>query len=235
MISLRTMTTAISLLAFIALMAGASYAQRDVRRVKSIEFRGLKYISRNEIAGRMSAKAEGSGLVVDVDSIRTALGEHPVVKSFQISEDEGRIVISVTEKSLSFIVAVRRERGPVLIELDENLKAVSAGTIHASDRPLIIIESGDIVNGELSQAMKAFIAGIISIEEKNIPVMKEISEIGFADGDMITVLLKGRRTKFYLKPNEEQFKRMNYFAGYLDSVRRYPAVMRILDNYGLML
>jgi hypothetical protein len=209
-------------------------ALRDVKKVSSIEFRGLKYLSRYEIINAASAKIEREGIVIDVDGLREYLKSSPYVKSFRVKEERGRIAVTVIENEPALVLALKKKGTVVSFELDERLRVLSSGGVRAFDRPVIIIAEDDTPGGEFSRRVKGLISLVRELKRRGLPVYREIDEIDLSAGPYAVVKLRGRKTRFVVEPDLEHLSALNYIAGYLDGRGRYPDEVVYCGNSAVM-
>lgn len=217
----------------IILGTAAVLAAADVRKVKTLEFKGLVLLSRYEVIERAQARMEGGSILINVDSLKRALADLPLVKSFSITERDGSLVITVSEREPAFLLAMKREKQLVPFELDERFQLLSVRKVHAAYKPLIIVPEREIRGGRLSVRLRDVLLTISSIE-RTMSVGREIAQIDLSDMERAKLFLKGRKTEFILKPDRGNFTRLQYAAGYLDSLRYYPGRMQILDGSAVM-
>jgi hypothetical protein len=204
-----------------------------VIKVRKVVFRGLNYLSKYELIGS-GVRTETDGIVIDVDSVKKALGVNRMIKNFAIKTVNGDIEITVEENIPAFILAARDGKKTLLLEVDRELNFISSGRVHAGDRPVIGIYSSEIKGGAVSGELRRFLALLLDVEKGNLPVFREISGIDFDGYRDMKVYLRGRRTLFILAPDRGSFFRLNRFVAYLDGTGRYPESMQILGNAGVM-
>ena len=209
---------------------GRAYAFRNVRRVKTIEFRGLKYLSKYEIINGSITRVEDDYFVVDVDSLSSLLKAHRMIASYRIAVEGTSIRIAIVENEPAFLLCVRKGKRTLFFELDKDFKVVSY-TVHAYDRPLIILSPEDIDGGRLSVRVLGFLKLLQELQADRVKVYDEISEIDLSDFESVRLYLHGRKTTFIVNPNWDSFNRLNYFVAYLDRIRYYPDVLKLLNGF----
>jgi hypothetical protein len=209
-------------------------ALRNVKKVTSIEFRGLKYLSRYEIISAVPAKIERDGIVIDVDGLREYLKGSPYVKSFRVKEERGRIAVTVTENEPALVIALKKKGAIISFELDERLRILSSRGVSAFDRPVIIISEDDTPGGELSRRVKGLLSLVLELGRRGLPVFREIDEIDLSAKPNAVVKLRGRKTRFVVEPDREHLSALNYIAGYLDGRGRYPDEVVYCGNSAVM-
>ncbi|GEM_PF-418406 len=227
----RKRNIVLALSVIIIVWATASFALRNVRRVKAIEFRGVQYLSRYEILGDTVARIENDYLVVDIDSLSARLNENPMVASFRIVIDGDRLRIIVVENEPMFIIAVKREKRLHLFELDRELSVISRERVHTHDSPLIILSESDVQRGNISRRIVEFLELLRELESQQLAVYGEIAEIHLYDFEETRLYLRGRRTAFILNPSWESFQRLNDCVAYLDSRGYYPDMVKVYARF----
>ena len=59
-------------------------AQSGIKRVKEIEFKGLRFLSKYEIVEKIDIKHDGNSLIIDIKSLEKRLKNLPVLKNFRV-------------------------------------------------------------------------------------------------------------------------------------------------------
>ncbi|MDY6934963.1 MAG: hypothetical protein SVZ03_12185 [Spirochaetota bacterium] len=213
---------------------GTSITKADAKRVKSIEFKGLKLLSKYEIIDEVNMKVDEDYIVVDLESLHQILEEYPLIDRFNIAFESDRLIIHIVEKIPAFLLAIRERDKVMPFELDERYRIVSVNQIHDNNLPLIIISENDIIDGVLTQRLANFLTLLKKIRDNKLSLYYEMLEIDLTDFVRAKILLKGRKTTFTLTPLEESFYKLNSGVGYLDSIRYYPDTMQIYADSGLI-
>lgn len=206
-----------------ALAASSVQAARDVRRVKGIEFNGLKYLSRYEILGHAAYRVDGDSIVIDVASLRYGLDRMPMVRRYALEEKDGRLAVVVEENEPAHLVLFDGNGRLVPVEFDAGMRVLSTGMIHAAERPVVVAASRDLAEGGPSGRLRGALAVLSELEAKGLPVMREIEEVDMTAYPRMRVKLKGRPTVFTLEMDRANFRALNMLVGYLDASARYPA------------
>jgi hypothetical protein len=157
-----------------------------------------------------------------------------MVNSFKLTEKDQNLIISIIENQPVFPLCVRNGDKNLLAELDKDYHLISAGRIHISNMPIIIISQEEIKNKMISARLKNFLGFISDLKKTGLSVMKEINEINYTDITTVKILLKGRRTVFNIRPDKESFNKLNYAAGYFDRIKYYPHTFTILNDAGIL-
>jgi hypothetical protein len=208
------------MLIFMAVAAGPSAAE-DIRRVKAMEFRGLKYLTKYDIIRGVRLKAVQQGIVVDMDSLKHALANNSFIQGYRMDEREGGLIITVSEKHPAYVVVMSKGEKSVIYELDSSRTIISMNDVHAADLPILYISGRDIGIEALQGGIKRLFTVLDRVRAAHAPVYRELSEVYF-DGARVRILLRGRRTEFLMMPDENDFIKLRYIAGYLDRARHYP-------------
>jgi hypothetical protein len=222
------------LFVFCAIDPCTAYAFRNVRRVKAIEFRGLKYLSKYEIIGGTITRVEDDYFVVDIDSLSSLLKKNQMVASYRIAIEGENIKIAIVENEPAFLLCVRKKKRVIFFELDRGFKVISYMRVHAYDKPLIIISEEDIEGGRLSGRVIGFLRLLQDLQADNMRIYDEISEIELGDLDNVRLRLHGRKTECIISPTWKSFNRLNYVVAYLDRIKYYPDVLKLFCRFVLI-
>jgi hypothetical protein len=219
------------LFVFCAIDSCTAFAFRNVRRVKAIEFRGLKYLSKYEIIGGTITRVEDDYFVVDIDSLSSLLKKNQMVASHRIAIEGENIKIAIVENEPAFLLCVRKKKRVIFFELDRGFKVISYMRVHAYDKPLIIISEEDIDGGRLSGRVIGFLRLLQDLQADNMRIYDEISEIELGDLDNVRLRLHGRKTECIISPTWKSFNRLNYVVAYLDRIKYYPDVLKLFCRF----
>ena len=218
---------------FMYLSAAGAAGAEDARKVKAVQFRGLKLLSKYDIIRGVRLKAVENGIVIDMESLGTALANNHFIKSYQVEEIGGNLVVSVREKSPSHIVVVAKGGIASIYELDADNTIISKNDVHASNLPILYITDREINSDAIQGGVKRLFEVLARVKIKNVRIYRELSEIYFM-GEKIRVILRGRKTEFVLAPGENEFKKLQYITGYLDRAKKNPDEIIISDNAAIM-
>ena len=215
--------------------ADAVAASKDIKKFKVIEFKDFNYLSKNEIVDKAGIKIDSSEIIVDIDLLRKALIEQPLVKTFKIVEKGGRLSVIIRENEPVFLCGLKNGDELSLFETDGNFKIISKGRVHAFNMPLVIINKDDISGNNLSGRIKNFLYLIRGFANGKLSgLLREIDEIDLTDAQSAAIHLKGRRTLFIMMPDKDNFLRLNDSAGYFDRIMYYPRVFKITSALGII-
>lgn len=228
------MNNKISYIIIILLILSTAYAKKDIKIYKTIEFKNLNYVSKYEIIDKVDINFKGKNIIIDMNSLDKVLNEMPIVKSFNLSELNESLIVSIIENQPIFLLGIRDGEKNTLIELDKDFRIISINRAHTLNIPLIIATKEDIRNNMISSRLKSFLSMIQGLRKTNLNVMNDVLEIDYTDVNKTKVLLKGRRTVFVFRPDNEAFAKLNYAAGYFDRIKYYPHTFTILDNFGII-
>jgi hypothetical protein len=203
-------------------LAAAAAPAKDLRAVKAIEFRGLRLLSKYDIVRGVRFRAVDRGIVIDMDSLEKALSGNSFLSSYRVEESRGRLIVTVAEKKPVLIMAVEGKGGCSLYELDADHAVISRNCVHTDLVPVLYARAGKSGAGTIL----SLLAGI---RKRDAALYREISEI-YPAGSAVRVLLRGRRTGFILKPEEQEFIKLKYIAGYCDRTERSPEEINLSGN-----
>jgi len=231
--STHTAVTGIAILLCMAISVfdvQSVYAVGNVVRVKTIDFRGLNYLSKYEIIRDVPVKLEEDSIIVDVDALETVLSTSRMIKSFRVVEKDGKLVVFVVENKPAFLVALKKGSRLVPFELDDALNILSAGTVHADDIPLVVVSEKDIIQSRFSERILRVFQIIRYLRSNEVPLLREITEIDCTHMNFIQVKVNGRRTVFTCHSKTKHFMTINYILGHLDSKGSYPDKILVDDR-----
>lgn len=212
------------------LIVGDLYARPDERRVRTIEFRGLRLLGKYEILSGVKMSRAENGIIIDVNELRTALGTSPYVKDYKVVEEKGGLVIIITEREPSFVVAQAMGETTVPFEIGERLEILASGRLHGGRAPLILVEGEWIRGGRVTARLARLLASIKEIRSEYPALYSEIVEIDAQQLSRIGLYLRGRKTRFTFEPGRESRLAMYYLCGYVDASGRAPDVVELFGN-----
>jgi hypothetical protein len=216
------------------LFVSTAYAKKDIKIYKSIEFKNITYLSKYEIIDLTDYSIKEKNIIIDINSLERVLNEMSMVNSYKLTEKDQSLLVSIVENQPVFPLCVRDGDKNLLAELDKDFHLISAGRIHVSNMPIIIISQEEMKNKVISARLKNFLGLISDLNRTGLSVMKEINEINYTDISTIKISLKGRRTVFNIGPDKESFNKLNYAAGYFDRIKYYPHTFTILNDAGIL-
>lgn len=218
----------------LALSVSTTYAGKDFKIYKSIEFKDLNYLSKYEIIDLTDFTVKEKKIIIDINSLIRVLNDLPMVKSFKLTEIDQSLLVTIVENQPVFPLCVREGGNNLLIELDKDYNLISVGRIHAINMPIIIISQEEMRNRILSAGLKKFLGLLSDLHKDGLRVIREIREIDYLNNLNINILLKGRKTVFNIKPDTDSFNKLNYAAGYFDRIKYYPHTFTILNDSGIL-
>jgi hypothetical protein len=201
----------------------------DPRVFDSIEFSGLKYLSKQTIAVRCGITVtDGKKLAADIEKIKGYLSKEPLAATYKLIDKKNVLTIIVREREPRYVVAVKKTKETVLFEVDASFVPFSA-EIHRQDVPLVIIGQGDLDGAYFSRnAVKVF----EMLERfRSAPLWAEIQSVELRNDGLLDVQLKLRPTVFTVSSEDSEFKRLTAAAGWCDTTGRYPARMYIRSDF----
>ncbi len=201
--------------------AGGIALAGDVRKVKAVDFRGLKLLSKYDLVRNVRLKAADDGIVIDLESLGRALAGNRFIKSYRVEESGGRLIVSVAEKKPELVMAVERKDGTALYELDAAHAVISKNSVHTDRVPVLCLTGDDMAADAADGRVRDLFTLLGRIKKSQPSVYGELSELRL-DGKEIRVTLKGRKTDFIMRPLERDFIKLRYIAGYCDRAGRYP-------------
>ena len=218
----------------IAVFAGPGRADRDVREFSGIEFRGLDLLSRYDIIGGVAMKSTEKGILVDMESLREALGKNLMVDESRIDISSGALVITVRERSPRYLLAVRRGEEVIPFHADERFSIVSVRSVYLTDRPLIIVNDNEIRGGAISPMVREFLIDLERMTSKHRNLFKEITQITLKNDNMLEIFLKGRNTRIIMPRERDHITALRYLISFFDGAGVYPGTLRVGKDYGVI-
>lgn len=201
--------------------AGGIALAGDVRKVKAVDFRGLKLLSKYDLVRNVRLKAADDGIVIDLESLGRALAGNRFIKSYRVEDSGGRLIVSVAEKEPELVMAVERKDGTALYELDAAHAVISKNSVHTDRVPVLCLTGEDMAADAADGRVRGLFTLLGRIKKSQPSVYGELSELRL-NGKEIRVTLKGRKTDFIMGPLERDFIKLRYIAGYCDRAGRYP-------------
>jgi hypothetical protein len=215
---------------FTACLAAAVAAPaKDIRTVRAIEFKGLRLLSKYDVVRGARFKAVERGIVIDMESLEKALAGNGFISSSRVEESKGRLIITVAEKVPAIILAVEGKSGYSLYELDANHAVISKNNVHTDLVPVLYEQAGKPGAGGLPGGLKNILSFMAGVRKNDAALYREISEI-YPAGSAVRILLRGRKTGYIVKPEEGEFIRLKYIAGYCDRTGRSPEEINLSGN-----
>jgi hypothetical protein len=201
----------------------------DPRVFDSIEFSGLKFLSKQTIAVKSGiTAAEGKKLAADTEKIKGYLSKEPLVATYKLIDKKNVLTIIVREREPRYVVAVKKAKGLILFEVDASFVPFSA-EIHRQDVPLVIVSQGDLDGAHFSRnAVKVF---ELLERIRAVPLWSEIQSVELRDDGLLDIQLKLRPTVFTVTSEDSEFKRLAAAAGWCDTTGRYPARMYVRSDF----
>ncbi|MFH0977534.1 MAG: hypothetical protein V1874_17280 [Spirochaetota bacterium] len=216
------------------LSAQSLFAKKDIKIYKSIEFKDIKYLSKYEIIDKVDLSIKEKSIIIDINSLENVLNNHPMINTFKLTESNQTLSISIVENQPIFLLSIRDGEKNIPVEIGKDFNIVSVGRFHAPDKPVIVISREDVKSNMISARLKRFLNLLSGLNKSGLSVIKEITEIDCTDFLNIKLLLRGRRTVFIVRPDKDNFNKLNYAAGYFDRIKYYPHTFSILNGAGIL-
>lgn len=221
------------LLVFLALFVIAldtSAGASNIREVHELEFRGLHNLSRYEIMRESGVSLKGKSIIVDMVQLKKKLSSIGIIDSFKIFESKGRLIVSVNEKKIFASFALVHGKKIIAFEVDDDFKQISKNRKYSSENPFVLIGRNDLPGGKLSERVRDLFIVLDCIRKKNKSIFSELSEMYVLENGSVKLLMKNRKTKFFMVPTKNNFERLKFISGYLDKIGYYPEKLHITGN-----
>ncbi len=218
----------------ILVFTGSGSANREMREVSGIEFRGLNILSRYDIIGGVAIRATEKGILVDMHSLKEALDKNLMVAESRIEETSGGLMITVRERVPRYLLAVRRGDEVIPFHADERFSIVSVRSVFLADRPLIIVDDREIKGGRLSQRVREFLVDMERMTSEHAEILKEISQISIKNDNMLEIFMKGRNTRIIVPGERNHITALRYLISFFDGAGIYPLTLRVGKDYGVI-
>ena len=176
------------------------FAVSGLMKVKEVEFKGLRFLSKNELVEKIDIRYDGNLFIIDLKSLERGFKNFPLIKKFSITETGQRLVITIIENDPQFLLAFRDENYFIPFEMDAQFRIISVKRVHLFNKPVIVISKSEIRKGKSSNRLKNFFKLMEELADINLSVYNEIVEIDLTDFHRAVILLKDRKTRFILKP-----------------------------------
>ena len=196
-------------------------------KYKTIEFQGLKNLSKYAIVRGIASESGPEGIVLERQLLEDRLKSLPLVKSFSISRKGEGMVIKVTERQPFFPLVLSQRGRDLIIETDKEGRLLGTNTLFDTTRPLVFIGDGDYKKGTFSHRLKGLTAFLMTVEEELPSLFRELREVHFYGKGTLKVKLRGRKTLFTVASNRTDFVRLQNVAAYLDRRGHYPTGVTI--------
>ena len=158
--------------------------------VASVDFTGLKNVNKFELAERAHITVRDNGILVNVDALKKALSAEKLIKNFQVKRVQNRLVVTVTEHTIAFCIAVILPNGKTyIVETDDEFNILSLNRVHDLSKPVIFINEKRNFSGHFLRDTTNVLCRIREIERHGIAVVKEVSAIDVRNGT--SVMLRG--------------------------------------------
>lgn len=198
----------------------------DIVRYKAIGFKGLKNVSKDEIIRRAGIHTDGSAIVIDHSMLKKALNDTAIIQKYSLEVAGENLVVNIVEKEPVVILALEGDNETVLCELDSSLAVIAYNRIYDLMLPVLHLKTKGAGSFALSSDVADFCTIMMEIKNKHSRFFAEIIDIEYGVEHSI-VYLYGRKTQFIVNNSIDNFIRVKYISGYLDSMRRYPETVHI--------
>lgn len=212
-------------------MPAMAYAD-DIKKFKSIEFKGLNYLTKYEIINKINIKTASDGFVLSIKELENYLSSNKLISKFNLITENEKLVIIITENEPAYIFLLKNENGLVPFEIDAHLKLLSLNKIHKVKAPVIISEK-DIKGNTVSTNVNNVIDLLNNVSRIFPGLYNQIREIDMT-GEYLNIKIYGRLFDVIVKPTMDNFKKLNYSIGYFDSIGIYPKAIAILDGPAIL-
>ncbi len=198
--------------------------------VKEIEFRGLERLTKLELIKGVKTEAVSGGISIEISALEKSLSSNPLILSHGIEVKEKRLIIGIVEKKLLTPVLIRGNEESVLYEMDHDFKKVSRNRLYSVQGPVMVIEAKQTGRPEMSAYIKDIMVILNRLKMQRKDIYSQISEIVIKNEGRAEVIMKGRRTRFSMKPDYRNFSLLGEVTAYLDRINDYPERMKIMGQ-----
>ena len=201
----------------------------DTVRYRAIGFKGLKNITRDEIIRRAGIRTDGSAIVIDRSLLKKTLNDTAIIRKYSLEATGENLVVTIVEKEPVIILSLEGDSETVLCELDSTFNVIAYNRIYDPKLPVLHLQTSGAGKFELNSDIVDFCDMMVKIKNKHSRFYAEIIDIDYGQ-ECSTVRLFGRRTRFIVNNSIDNFVRLIYISGYLDSVKRYPETVHIFSD-----
>jgi hypothetical protein len=206
-------------------IASASLTAQDSDKIfDSIHFKGLKTLSKLEIAKKAQMKSQNGKIAVNMKRLHTILKSETVIKQYKIIDKDNILTIMITEYSPEYIIFITGRNRNIFCEVDKNFKIISAGRLHTTTEPLFILHITAVENESIKKEYQDLMLKALD-KVSNSRVKNQVKQLDISHAGSLKVTLKGRRTVFILPDNTFEFEKLEAAVAYLDATGRYPLTL----------
>lgn len=206
-------------------------AAEDLISVAKIEIRGLVNLDRVDIMRNVRTGVKDNQIIIDLDSLKKELGKNILVSGFNLSSESETLVISVREKYPVFNLMIVDENQSIPYLVDMKLNIIESGSFFKTDMPIIIAERELFDRGAGRKIVSDIISILVQVKDEKSPLPGELTEVHIDSPDELRVMLKNRRTVFFMRNRYSEFLKLEKTAAFLDKSGNYP---RSIDLRGDM-
>lgn len=214
----------------ICIMSHNVVAKNDLMVVGSVEFQGLKYLSKFELAERGGIKSGSGGLVVNKETLVSMLSTEPLVKSYQLQQKNKALIIKIEERNILAVIALTRDSGLYLADLTDDLQICPVNRVRAFDKPLVHLPVASINDSGISESFKKDLKLWLDVSRAYPELYGEISDCWFQTDGRVKLKLHKRPTEFVLEYKLAAFDRLNALVALLDAGKNYPGLLLINED-----
>ncbi len=198
----------------------------DLRLFRTVHFKGLKTLTKYDIAKKAGMKSHNNMIAVDLERLEAVLADEPVVEKFSIDDKNDILTIEVAEYSPEYVVYITGRRSNIFCEVDKDFHIISAKRLHVSKFPVIVIDVTGVDDKKIKDEQQTLIKNFMKQMEES-PLKGQLKQLDFSSAGSVGILLAGRRTEFVVSAINPELDRLKTAVGYLDAIERYPARLDI--------
>ncbi|MFW5807973.1 MAG: hypothetical protein ACOCWH_02850 [Spirochaetota bacterium] len=203
-----------------------SGADGRVRLFQTVHFKGLKTLSKYDIAKSAGMASKDGRIVVDMKRLEAVLSGESVIRDYKLIDKKNILTIIVSEYSPEYVFLVVGRRTNIFCEVDSTFRIISRGVLHTDTVPVHVVNSSAVDGNRIADEYKEHITEVLRLAGESA-VGKQMKQIDYTTSGRIKITLFGRRTVFVLSALNPEFDRLEIAAGYCDMLHRYPSTLDV--------
>ena len=197
------------------------------RQFSSVNFNGIKNISKYEIVKAAGIRVTSEEIFVNTDKLRKALAENTLIESFSIDAGSSRLSITVVEKNVSACIAVKVKDTVIPVLVGDDFAVIAVAKAADVPGPLFVVNNSEIIGNSMSVKYQDMYKLMKQLSFKYPTLYKEIEEVALLSDGSIEIGLKVRPVRCRMQGNFQNLRRLNYILGYMDAAGVYPDFLEI--------
>ncbi|MBN1499194.1 MAG: hypothetical protein JW982_03510 [Spirochaetes bacterium] len=212
---------------FIILSISAVIYADNMKTADSIEFEGLKNISRNDIVFYGQIGLKNNKIVYNEKILLNYLDNESLIKKYKLIDKNNTLCIIVEEHIPDFCILIETGSGNRLAVLNADSSVISTDRA-ASDIPVIIVSEEYFKNSSPADELMENLELYREIRGK-YKIWNQIQTLKI-EFDSLRIRCFNRRTDFIIENSASGFYKLNNIVAYLDRIEFYPEKLNLKKN-----